>query len=78
MPYVSFFERRGEARGEARGRISGAASLLRDQIEDRFGALPEPVLERLDQADTEHLTVWSRRVLRARSLDEVFADDAGP
>ena len=57
MPYVSFVERRGEARGEARGRVSGAAWLLRGQIEDRFGALPEPFIARLDQADPERLTV---------------------
>ena len=76
MPYVSFVERRGEARGEARGRVSGAASLLRGQIEERFGTLPESFLERLNRADAERLTVWGRRVLRVQSLEELFADDA--
>ena len=76
MPYVSFIERRGEARGEARGQIQGAGLLLRGQLEQRFGPLPEPIVARLDEADAEQLLAWGRRVLDAGTLDEVFVDDA--
>ena len=69
MPYLSYVERRGEARGEARG----AALLLRGLLEERFGALSETVVERLEQADGARLLAWSRRVLTARTIDEVFA-----
>ena len=69
MPYLSYVERRGEARGEARG----AALLLRGLLEERFGELSAAVVERLAQADGEHLLAWSRRVLRARTINEVFA-----
>lgn len=74
MPYVSFVERRGEARGETRGRVLGAAFFLRAQLEERFGALPEGVGERLDQADLERLAAWGRRLLHAQTIDEVFGD----
>jgi hypothetical protein len=72
MPYLSFVERRGEARGEARG----FSVMLRGQLEQRFGPLSNAVIERLDAADADQLLAWSRRVLDAPTLDEVFADDA--
>jgi hypothetical protein len=71
MPYVSFVERRGEARGEVRG----ASMIVRGQLEERFGPLPQSVVRRLEQADAERLLTWGRRVLDAASLEEVFGDD---
>ncbi len=73
MPYMSFVERRGQARGVAHG----VALVLRGQMEQRFGPLSAETLERLDQAEPERLMAWSLRVLDARSLDEVFAEDPG-
>ena len=69
MPYMSFVERRGQAHG--------VALVLRGQMEQRFGPLSAETLERLDQAEPERLMAWSLRVLDARSLDEVFAEDPG-
>ncbi len=69
MPYLSYVERRGEVRG--------AAVLLRGQLDECFGELPTAVVERLEQADGERLLAWSRRVLRARTIDEVFAAEEG-
>ncbi|WP_295880448.1 cytosolic protein [uncultured Thiohalocapsa sp.] len=81
MPYVSFAERLGEARGEARGealgRVRGAALLLRDQLEQRFGYLPEALVASLEQADSEQLMDWGRRVLGAQTLDDVFGERDG-
>jgi hypothetical protein len=71
MPYVSYVERRGEARGQVRG----AALLLRGLLEQRFGTLPANMVERLEQADAERLMAWSQRILDARTLDTVFAED---
>ncbi len=67
MLYPSFVERRGEARG--------ASMIVRGQLEERFGPLPQSVVRRLEQADAEQLLTWGRRVLDAASLEEVFADD---
>lgn len=52
---------------------SAAALLLRGLLEERFGGLSATVVERLEQADGERLLAWSRRVLTARTIDEVFA-----
>jgi len=68
MPYLSFVERRGEARG--------FGVMLRGQLAQRFGPLSDAVIARLDAADVDQLLAWSRRVLDARTLDDVFADDA--
>ncbi len=69
MPYMSFVERRGQARG--------VALVLLGLLEQHFGPLSAQTLERLDQAEPERLMAWSLRVLDARSLDEVFAEDPG-
>jgi hypothetical protein len=67
MPYVSYVERRGQVRG--------AALFLRGLLEQRFGTLPADVIERVDQADVDRLLAWGQRVLEARTLDVVFAED---
>jgi len=74
MPYMSFVERRGWTRGEAAGQVVGAGMVVRDQLEARFGPLPPAILKRLEAADAEQLRAWGRRVLDARSIDEVFGD----
>jgi hypothetical protein len=72
-PYVSCVERRGEARGK----VAGAGLVVRGLLEQRFGPLPESVLDRLDQADADQLVAWGHRVLDARTLEEVFAGEDG-
>lgn len=73
MPYVSFLERRGEGRG----RVLGAAMLVRGQLEQRFGSLPEDLVGKLEQADSDQLMTWGRRVLDAQSLADVFEEPDG-
>jgi hypothetical protein len=47
--------------------------LLIRLLTHRFGALPEGVLARIQQADTATLGQWADRELTAQSLDDVFA-----
>jgi hypothetical protein len=47
--------------------------LLIRLVTHRFGALPEGVLARIQQADTATLGQWADRELTAQSLDDVFA-----
>ena len=65
---VSKRVRQGEARGEARG----GATLLRRQLEQRFGSLPGWALARLESADTSMLEDWGVRLLDATSLEQVL------
>jgi len=44
-------------------------------LAQRFGALPVAVTERIDAARSPELDRWLDRVLTARSLDDVFADE---
>ena len=44
-------------------------------LEQRFGTLPGAVAERIDAAGFADLERWFERVLPARSLDDVFADE---
>ncbi len=40
----------------------------------RFGELPGWAVDRLDRADVETLDAWSRHLLDAKRLEDVFAD----
>jgi hypothetical protein len=60
----------GEARGEARGR----QLLLTDLLTERFGPLAPATLARIRDADAAEIQRWSRRLLTATQLDEVFVD----
>jgi hypothetical protein len=44
-------------------------------LAQRFGTLPVAVTERIDAARSPELNRWLDRVLPARSLDDVFADE---
>ena len=47
--------------------------MLLDQLRERFGALPDAAVARLTAAGMTELQAWSKRVLTAPGLDEVFA-----
>jgi Domain of unknown function (DUF4351) len=53
----------------------GQRELLREQLEERFGALPPPVLERLQQLPAEQLPPLGKAVLHAQSLREMGLQD---
>jgi hypothetical protein len=53
----------------------GYREMLRNQLEQRFGALPASVETRLEAADGKTLKAWGSRVLTAASLDDVFDSD---
>jgi len=65
----------GRALGLARGVLLGEARLLTRQLTLRFGTLPTEVTVRIEDADTDALETWADRLLDARTLDEVFAQD---
>jgi hypothetical protein len=54
----------------------GQIALIREQLEARFGALSETVLQRLDAWPTDRLPELGRALLRAGSLAELGLEDA--
>jgi len=62
----------GEAKGMAKGVLIGQRQILLSQLELRFGKVPATYRNRLDQADSDTLLEWSRRLLSAQSFKEVF------
>jgi hypothetical protein len=65
----------GKLEGIKEGERKGQAALLQLQLLQRFGSmLDQDVQERLDNATSEQLETWGRRILDARSIDEVFGE----
>lgn len=77
MPTVAQeWVRQGRAEGRVEGRIEGKAEMLQRQLRRRFGVLPPEVEARLQAAGGDQLDAWSDRFVDARTLDEVFTDQA--
>jgi hypothetical protein len=61
--------------GAAKGRVEGRVELLLALLTERFGRVREAVRERLQRGTEAELTRWAVRVLRAETVDDVFAAD---
>jgi hypothetical protein len=62
------------AEAEARGKAEGKADTLLLLLETKFGPVSENVTKRVRSAKTEQLDSWIKNSIRAKTLDEVFAD----
>ncbi len=56
-------QREGEIRGEAQGRVQGRAEMLLEQLEIRFGTLPERVVAEVETAPLERLRALASQIL---------------
>ncbi|MBT8421340.1 MAG: Rpn family recombination-promoting nuclease/putative transposase [Gammaproteobacteria bacterium] len=67
---------RKTARQEAliEGEVKGEAKLLLGLLSHRFQSLPNEVSKRVHSANPNDIETWARRVLDAKSLDEVFSE----
>jgi predicted transposase/invertase (TIGR01784 family) len=65
----------GLQEGRQEGRQEGEARMIVRQLQRRFGELSAALRERVEAADVELLERWGDRLLSARSLDEVFAEE---
>ncbi len=83
MQYITSVEKIGIAKGriegrlegKLEGRIEGESKLLRKLLEQRFGALPKWVSDKLNSAGEQDLETWGEAVLAAPTLDAVFEND---
>ena len=63
-----------EARGEAKGRAEGEARLLLKQLSTRYGTLDPEIHQRVENATTEQIELWSIRLIQGNpELDDIFA-----
>ena len=63
---------KGRREGLREGRLQTARTVLRDLLADRFGALPEAVLQRIEAAtDPERLHAAVLQVRRLRQIDDL-------
>ena len=63
-------------KGERKGERKGRTALLLPQLEEKFGLLPKEVKKKVITADLSDLDKWSLRLLKADTLNAVFADVA--
>ncbi|MGE4439314.1 MULTISPECIES: DUF4351 domain-containing protein [Alcaligenaceae] len=74
MGYTLVIERLGIEKGRAEGRAEGQAELLLDQIQHRFGAVPDAIAQRVQSAQALQLETWSLNFVDATTLEDVFRD----
>ena len=65
----------GRQEGRREGQLEAFTSLLLYQLNLRFGPLSTDVADRIAQATPEQIKIWAGRLLSARTLDDVFADN---
>ncbi|MBI4850469.1 MAG: hypothetical protein HY819_01450 [Acidobacteria bacterium] len=65
----------GHEEGRQEGRQEGQAILLQQQLEYKFGKLPQSILNKLFTADPATLQLWSLRIFHSSTLDEIFKDN---
>jgi hypothetical protein len=58
-------------KGLERGQEQGQRALLRDQLEERFGALSAAAAERLERLPPKELKALGKALLHAQSLREL-------
>ena len=64
----------GLQQGLARGLEQGQRSFLCKLLQNQFGELPTPVLEKIAQASEEQLFGWASKAMVAQTLDDVFSE----
>lgn len=60
------------AEGEARGRAAGRADTLLEQLDIKFSDLPTDIEQKVRTAPTSQLEIWTRRILTANTIDDIF------
>jgi hypothetical protein len=59
-------------KGRQEGREEGIASLLNQQIEQRFSPVPDWARARIQSARPDQLALWGQLILTAPSLEALF------
>lgn len=70
--YSARIRQEGEQSGKQIGIQLGEANVLLFLLEQRFGPLSDAVRQRVTQADPDTLLIWSGRILKEDSIDEII------
>ncbi|MGC4243560.1 MAG: hypothetical protein QM686_15025 [Herbaspirillum sp.] len=73
MTTADLLRAEGEARGRAEGEARGRAETLLELLSIKFAQVPDETERRVRTASSNQLEVWTRRLLAASTLDEIFA-----
>ena len=65
----------GWRKGRVEGLVEGRRQMLLRQLNARFGAVPEAITARVNEASLGQLDVWAERVLSAERLGDVLGSD---
>ncbi len=73
---IASAEQKGEARGREEGKNEGRAEGMAESLliilKEKYGALPDPVTDRIRNATGEQLRGWMSGVFAAETLDELL------
>ncbi|MFT3769880.1 MAG: hypothetical protein QM820_30995 [Minicystis sp.] len=66
---------RGLEKGRTEGRVMERREMLLDLLRARFGVLDPTAEARVLAADPDQLKGWMLRIVKAATMDEVFAEE---
>ena len=72
--YKSVFAREFIAKGEAIGETRYAIKSLTRLLQHRFKEIPSWAHDKISQADSATIEVWTLRILEAQSINDVFSE----
>lgn len=64
----------GLEQGLQQGILRGETAILKNQLQLKFGNIPDNIIQRLQTANSAELLYWSERILISNSLTEIFAE----
>ena len=74
-PNMAGFAQHFRQEGRQEGLQEGERTVLKRQLQRRFGTLSPEITEKLSVASSVDLENWAENVLDAKTLDEVFGSN---
>jgi hypothetical protein len=61
--------------GQEQGMQIGKSAILFDQMEQKFGTLPPQLHKKIKQANSDTLSLWASKILKANNLESIFEEE---
>jgi Domain of unknown function (DUF4351) len=72
VAYITTAERIGMEKGMQQGRLEGEYIIILNLLQHKFGEVPAKYRKRLMEADADTLLAWSKHILDAKYLQDIF------